>query len=245
MKKKILKKALLVLILLFIFVAVLTYLVYNGILKLNNPSKSKYPIRGVDVSSYQGEIDWNVLSSQDIDFAFIKATEGSSFVDDYFKDNWNNASQTNLKVGAYHFFSFDSEGSTQAENYINTVPFVNNMLPPVIDVEYYYGAKNKDKELIRKELKVLVQELKEHYGVNPIIYCSKESYNDFIKGDFNENPLWFRNVIMMPRISDGRDWTFWQYTDKEKLEGYNGKEKYIDMNVFYGSKEQFEELIIK
>ena len=76
------------------------------------------------VSSYQGEINWRVLSSQNISFVFIKATEGSSFVDKNFAYNFQEAQKTSLSVGAYHFFSYDSEGKTQAENFINTVvPF--------------------------------------------------------------------------------------------------------------------------
>ena len=57
---------------------VLAFLVWNGYLLLNNPSRERYPVRGVDVSKYQGEIDWPVLAEQEISFAFIKATEGSS-----------------------------------------------------------------------------------------------------------------------------------------------------------------------
>ena len=63
-------------------------LFYFGILQLNNPSGKTYPVRGVDVSSYQGDIDWPVLAQQDIQFAFIKATEGSSFTDPCFAENF-------------------------------------------------------------------------------------------------------------------------------------------------------------
>ena len=60
-------------------------LFWNGILLINNPDETEYPVRGVDVSAYQGEIDWTILANQNIDFAFIKATEGSSFVDKRFE----------------------------------------------------------------------------------------------------------------------------------------------------------------
>ena len=84
---------------------VLATLLYNGIILLNNPSLEEFPVRGVDVSSYQGEIDWNVLSKENVSFAFIKSTEGSTHVDRYFENNLNNALKTNLKVGAYHLVS--------------------------------------------------------------------------------------------------------------------------------------------
>lgn len=99
-------------------------LVYHGVILLNNPSETEYPVRSVDVSSYQGEIDWGVLSAQDLDFAFIKATEGSSMVDPCFACNFSEAQKCDISVGAYHFFSYDSPGVTQAENFIDAVtPF--------------------------------------------------------------------------------------------------------------------------
>lgn len=79
-------------------------LFYTGILKPVNPRKELYPVRGVDVSSYQGKIDWNVIASQGISFAFVKATEGSSLVDPCFASNYGNAAAAGLQVGAYHFF---------------------------------------------------------------------------------------------------------------------------------------------
>ena len=63
---------------------VLALLLFFGVLHINNPSAKEYPIRGVDVSSYQGEVDWDTLSEQNISFAYIKATEGSSYKDDRF-----------------------------------------------------------------------------------------------------------------------------------------------------------------
>ena len=93
-----------------VLTALYGYGVLQGWFLLNNPSREQYPIRGVDVSHYQGDIDWEVLSRQDIRFAYIKATEGSSHTDERFRENWDHAADTELKVGAYHFFSFDRTG---------------------------------------------------------------------------------------------------------------------------------------
>ena len=71
-----------------LIVILLITAIYNGIILLNNPSKKDFPVRGVDVSSYQGNIDWKTIKAQDIQFAFIKATEGSSLVDKYFESNY-------------------------------------------------------------------------------------------------------------------------------------------------------------
>ncbi len=83
--------------------SVFAYLVFQGIFIPNQISAGKYEIKGVDVASYQGDIDWRELEKQKMKFAFIKATEGSSFVDKYFSKNWTNANKTGMRVGAYHF----------------------------------------------------------------------------------------------------------------------------------------------
>lgn len=217
-------------------------LFYGGVLHFNNPSVEKYPVRGVDVSAYQGEIDWEVLAGEGIRFAFIKATEGSSFVDRQFAQNYESAMKTSLRVGAYHFFSYDTGGQTQAENFISVVPADDRLLPPVVDLEFY-GDKEKnppDKAQTQKELAVLLSALEAHYGKPPIIYATEKSYRLYVAGAFAGNDIWIRNVWTKPTLSDGRAWTFWQYTDRARLKGYAGVEKFIDMNVFCGTLEAFE-----
>ena len=217
-------------------------LVFTGVVKFNDPPRSEYPIRGVDVSSYQGEIDWQRLSEQNIDFAYIKATEGSNHVDECFEKNLTEARKTSLRIGAYHFFSFDSLASTQAENFINTVPVFDGMLPPVIDVEFYgeYNSKPpEDIAQIKYELSTLIKLLEDRYGMTPIIYATHESYKLFIENDFFECDVWIRDIWKYPTLPDEREWTFWQYSNRGRLKGYNGEERYIDLNVFCGSREDF------
>lgn len=207
----------------------------------HNPDRELYPVRGVDVSHWQGEIDWDVLAGQDISFAFIKATEGSTYTDARFEENWMQAQQTGLRVGAYHFFSFDSPGSTQAENFISNVETFPGMLPPVIDVEYYgnkaYNPPPADQ--VRAELNDMISALEAHYGVSPILYSTHSAYERYLAGKYRNCDIWIRDVFSHPELPDIREWTFWQYTDRAILPGYSGEEKYIDMNVFRGSKEEF------
>lgn len=216
-------------------------LLWNGVVLLNNPPRDQYPVRGVDVSAYQGEIDWEILAAQDISFAFIKATEGSTFVDKHFARNFAHAQETPLAVGAYHFFSYDSPGKTQAENFIsNVVPF-EGMLPPVIDLEFY-GDKAKNppaRAQVDAELRDMIAALTDHYGMPPIIYATEKSYALYLEGGYADCDIWIRNVVSRPRISDGRPWTFWQYTNRARLKGYEGEEKFIDVNVFSGSEAEF------
>lgn len=226
-------------------VCIIAFLIYNGNIKFNHPSSKDYPVRGVDVSEYQGEIDWEKLSNQNIDFAYIKATEGSSYTDERFQYNYQNAITTSLKIGAYHFFSFDSDAISQSENYIKNVPKDMNLLPPVVDIEFY-GDKNKnipDVEQTREQLKKLLERLEEYYQKKPIIYATNTSYNLYIKDNFEEYKIWIRDIVSTPNLKDNRKWTLWQYTNRERLEGYNGEEKFIDMNVFNGSYEEFVKLV--
>ncbi len=246
MKKKIITVSIIGVSLIAVILATIFVLVLNGIIILNGSNADKYDIKGIDVSSHQGKINWGVLSGQDISFVFIKATEGSTFVDKSFDYNYTEAQKTSLAVGAYHFFSYDSSGKTQAENFINTVTPFEGMLPPVIDLEFY-GDKEKDppnRETVSTQLKIMLELLEEHYGQKPIIYATEKSYKLYLSNDYEEYDIWIRNVISKPKLSDGRSWTFWQYTNRGKLDGYNGKEKFIDLNVFGGSKEEYASFLL-
>ena len=200
---------------------------------------AKYPVFGVDVSNYQGDIDWNELEAQNVSFAFIKATEGSGHTDESVRRNLERATSTNIKVSAYHFFSFDSAGETQAENFISAVDRSEIDMPPVIDIEYYADKRrNKpSRELAESILRPLLKRLEEYYGVKPLIYTTLPVYYRYIRGSFADYPLWIRCVNCEPDLID---WKFWQYSDKGTLTGYIGDEEHIDLNVYSGSFEDFE-----
>ena len=171
--------------------------VSGGLPRLNAPSPARYPVRGVDVSAYQGQIDWPLLAEQGISFAFIKATEGSGSADPNFQYNWTQARQTGLRIGAYHFFSFDSGADTQAENFIRTVEPFEGMLPPVVDVELYGEKKLRPapREAVTEQLSLLLQRLEEHYGMRPVIYATGSAYERYLAGGYGEYDIWIRNVF--------------------------------------------------
>lgn len=231
-----------------IFFFILTFLFIHKNIRPNLLLADRYEVRGVDVSHYQGDIDWEKMSDENIDFAYIKATEGSSHVDEKFRMNWKNIEQTNLYYGAYHFFSFDSAGETQAQNYISTVGSLDGKLIPVVDVEYYGDKESRKKELdreaITRELDVLLRALEEEYRIKPILYTTYSAYHDFIEGSFDEYGLWIRNVYYTPDIGMKGRWFYWQYTDRTKFDAYAGEEPYIDMNVFAGSRAEFSEMVL-
>lgn len=228
-------------------VVVTGILILRKDIKINPIFAEGYAVHGVDVSHYQGMIDWEVLSQQNLDFAVIKATEGSTHVDERFLDNWQAAEQTHLALGAYHFFSFDSEGDKQAASYIDTVGDLDGKLAPVIDVEYYGNKRSNPPERadVIENLGAMLDALEDHYEIKPIIYTTYTVYNDFIKGEFEDYPLWVRSIYCPPTVLFGSRWSFWQYMDTAMLDGYVGDQKYIDMNVFNGTRQELEQLIIQ
>ena len=201
---------------------------------------------GVDVSSYQANINMNKLKEQNIKFIYIKATEGSNTQDNKFDENWTNAKKAELLSGAYHFFSYDSEGKTQAENFIKTVgKDIKGRLLPAVDVEYY-GDKEQNppnKDDVVRELKVFLEIVEKEYGVKPLIYTRAEIYDKYLKGEFDEYKKWISSFYTPLSWNYKDDWYIWQYLNRGELDGYTGGEKYIDLNILNKDK-KLEDLIV-
>lgn len=85
------------------------------------------------------------------------------------------------------------------------------------------------------------------YGVKPMLYTTNAVYRKYLKGefDFEEYPLWIRDVYFTPDITIQDEWVLWQYSDTSILEGYNGEEKYIDVNVFHGNLAELNDLLVE
>ena len=83
-------------------------------------------------------------------------------------------------------------------------------------------------------------ELENYYGKKPIIYSTMKSYKLYLSNDYEEYPIWIRDVFAKPTLPDNKKWIFWQYSDHKKLDGYKGKETFIDINVFNGSRQDFD-----
>ncbi len=203
-----------------------------------------YTIQGVDVSAYQGTISWSKLEEQKIAFAFIKATEGSTYVDPKFRYNWNDIDKTAIHAGAYHFLSFDSSGKKQADHFIATVNKKTDMLPPVVDLELYgdYIPSPPSKEQVHRILSEYLATVEAEYGKKPIIYTTPALYRSYVSG-FYDNPVWIADQSLTQPLSDDVSWVFCQYSFTGELEGYSGGVEHIDLNVFYGSKMDFYQFI--
>jgi len=233
-----------VILLLLIFIVVGLYIAYNkGYIRMNYPSFTEYPVQGIDVSHHQQKIDWSRLDRKAVQFAFIKATEGGNHKDSLFQWNWREAIRNNIPVAAYHFFTFCKDGEEQARNYIHYVPRDSIDLPPVIDLEYGGNCQeaNRKEDLIL-EITNYLAIIEDHYKRKAIIYTTNEFYRNYLISQFPENPVWIRDILSKPDLPDGRSWTFWQYTNRGRLEGIN---TVVDLNAYNGSRQEFERLLIK
>lgn len=208
------------------------------------PIPEGYSIHGIDVSRYQNFINWESVKGMyvqgiNIDFAFIKATEGNGDVDNCFKRNWRKAKEAGVIRGAYHFFLATKDGTVQARNFIKQVKFSPGDLPPVVDVEQTYGVS---KEILQQRLKAWLYATELAYGVKPIIYTNVDFYKKYLAGEFDDYPLWAAHYLQRtaPRIS--REWHFWQHSERGKV---NGITAMVDFNVFNGDSTEFVNLLLK
>lgn len=189
--------------------------------------------RGVDVSSYQENVDFARLKAQGVEFAYIKATEGAGHVDPSFNEKWAAALVAGVPAGAYHYFVYGVSGTEQAQNFINTVGELGDgRLIPAVDMELTVEEVYNPPEVgtVVARLKAFLAVLEERYGVKPLIYAQKDYYDKYLAADFSDYPRWVRNVFYPVYIDAGEDWAVWQYNDRGELEGYGG-EKYIDLNA--------------
>lgn len=199
----------------------------------------RYTVIGVDVSRYQGVIDWERLAADGHHFAFIKATEGGDHRDVSFIANWAESGRVNLRRGAYHFFSPYVDPDYQLSNYTNLVKLKPGDLPPVLDVEEI--GRLTSKKLVERVNRWLSL-AEAHYGVKPILYSGQNFYNRHLAGQFDDYPLWLaRYGNEEPVTICGRSFDFWQYTDRGHLPGVVGD---IDRNVFLGTSLELAALCV-
>jgi lysozyme len=205
----------------------------------------KYPIHGIDVSSYQGMIDWQKVKQmhQDsvrINFAYIKATEGMLLTDPYFLHNWRACRRVGIIRGAYHYFRPKADGKMQANFFLANVKIQKGNLPPVVDVEELNGVAP---EKMRKELNDFLTEVTLKTKTRPIIYSSLKFYYDNLAGYYNNYHFWLSNfdhpdLAVMP----GTDWKFWQHSNRARVSGIlHG----VDFDVFNGDSLAFSQMLMK
>ena len=202
--------------------------------------KEGYAVHGIDISRYQHKVDWSAIEASDIQFVFVKATEGEEHVDSLFHRNWEALSKKNIMRGAYHFYRPSISAQIQFRNFTDQVVLESGDLPPVIDFE---ATGNLNEQQIKSSLKELCLLMQDHYEIRPILYTNLKLYERYIANTFVDYPIWIaRYNKETPLLHDGVDWTFWQYGNRGRVQGIEGD---MDLNVFSGSMKDLEVLCIQ
>jgi len=198
---------------------------------------SVYPVKGLDLSAHNGDVDFQRLAEDSIDFVMLKATEGTTFQDPKFQINYSKARGAGIKaVGAYHFFRFDTDGEMQAMNFLNSLRGKTLDLPAVIDIEEWGNPKHISTDDIVERLCALINYLHQN-GHNVMFYTNKDGYERFLKDRFDEYPLWICSFSNPPLDEDDNDrWSIWQYSHFGWTEGCDSK---VDLNTFNGTRDEW------
>ena len=203
-----------------------------------------YEIRGIDISHYQGKINWEKLSNAQIEhspirFVVIKATEGSTQIDDCFQDNFKNARDYGFIRGAYHFWSNKSSARDQARFFLKKVHLKDGDLPPVLDVEN--KPEDMSVEDFQREILTWMHIVEDKYHVKPILYTYYKFKNQYLNTPvFDDYPYWIAHYYVDEIEYEG-DWKFWQHTDAGRLPGIRGT---VDFNLYNGSFYDLKKLCI-
>jgi lysozyme len=207
------------------------------------PRPTDYPIHGIDVSKFQGDIDWNAVAGSGVKFAWIKATEGGDNADARFQANWTGAKAAGVPHGAYHFVYWCRPPLEEMANFEQNAPVENDALPPVLDVEATPTSKTCHRHLTQEgaiaEMKVMLDEMERHYGKRPVIYTTVDFYQAILAdGAFMDYPIWVRSTKYQPSVKYGpRPWHFWQYQSDGSIAGI---QVHVDRDAFFGTEKQWE-----
>lgn len=194
---------------------------------------------GIDVSHYQGKINWDDLkqSQHPISFIIIRSSMGKNGSDSQFNRNWHHAKSGGYIRGAYHYYRPNENSTAQFEQFKSIVTLLPGDLPPVLDVE---KASVFGKDNLRKGVKNWLKLAEEHYGVRPILYSGLDFYKNHLKGHVEGYPLWIAAYSGKSKVQQ-LPWTIHQFSEKVQVKGIQG---FVDGNDYNGSIEELQALLI-
>ena len=189
--------------------------------------RSVYTVSGIDISAHNGEVDFDSVAADGIDFVYIKASEGATWRDKHFEANYAGARAAGLAVGVYHFFRFDVEGWRQSVNLLRALNHRPVELPVAIDVEEWGNSTVWSTEEVVRNLQSMIELLRQG-GYQTVIYTNKGGYHRFVRGRLDDVPLWICSFTSPAMVENDR-WTFWQYSHCGHVAGVRGA---VDLNTF-------------
>ncbi|GMV39450.1 MAG: hypothetical protein AMXMBFR64_11660 [Myxococcales bacterium] len=197
-------------------------------------------VKGIDVSKWQGTIDWAKVAGSGVKFAIARAANGTT-VDQTFATNWAQMKAKGIVRGAYQYFQPDMDPVAQANLMVATIGALGpGDLPPVIDVEQ---TTTLPPEAYAAKVSAWLSIVEQKTGRKPMIYTGYYFWKDYVKGtDVGSYPLWIARYCtsccpMIP--SPWTNWAFWQYSSTGSTPGISGN---VDQNHFNGTMAQLEKL---
>lgn len=211
----------------------------NSIIENPSISNTEYTF-GIDISHYQGRINWNEMrtSKHPIKFVFIRSTMGIDGVDKRFRENWRNAKKHNYVRGAYHYYRPDENSAKQFKNYKEQVKIETGDFIPILDIE---KESKYGRESLRKGVLNWLKLAEQEYGVKPMIYTGLNFYQHILKGHVDDYPLWIAAYSGKHRLKNEK-WTFHQFTEKVCVKGIKTT---VDGNDFKGKTEDLKKMLKK
>lgn len=190
---------------------------------------------GIDVSYYQGDINWDAVAGSDIKFAYVRVSDGVRFVDPKFDRNWSESGRVGLARGAYQFFRGNQDPIAQAKLFVEKMgPLGPNDLPPMLDIEAAKSDGVPPDQLVRNAL-AWADYVEKATGKRPIIYTGYYFWNNEAGGSdaFRDYDVWIANYSAeWPLVPDPwQTWTMFQHTSSGQVPGIAGN---VDMNLFNG-----------
>jgi lysozyme len=211
-----------------------------------NPNVDPSWVWGLDVSHYQGAVNWASVAKGGYRFAFLKATEGVSWTDPEFGTNWAGAKAAGLVRGAYHFYDPGSDPQQQAEHFLNTVwpgegpPALGpGDLPPALDIE---TAGGQSAEEVVQGIQKWLSLVRERTQRIPILYTSYRFWDGLGTSQFGSYPLWVAEYGVAspsPLPAGWQQWRFWQLSQTGTITGISGD---VDLDVFQGTQEELQQM---
>ena len=190
---------------------------YAKVSKLNTRFKE-----GIDVSRYQGVIDWETVAAEGgVSYVYIKATEGAQLVDPYYYTNISEARRVGLSVGSYHFYRAHIGIDEQLANLTSVVRKVDQDLVPIIDIETTNGVPTAQ---FVADLRLFIDKVTDYYGVKPMLYTYQNFYNKHLVGEFQGyHRMIAKYQAEPPILREEVDYIMWQYTQTGRVPGIKGK----------------------
>jgi lysozyme len=194
-------------------------------------------LAGIDVSHFQGEVDWRAVAAADVRFAFIKATEGLDDVDPRFAQNWQDSRAAGLLRGAYHFLHPDLDARQQAAHFLAVVTLDDDALPPALDVEVTGGV---DPATLTACIETWLASVEAALGCKPVIYTDPSFWRDNVGASLGGYPLWLACYAPQPDVpASWPTWTFWQHSQSGSVVGIQGP---VDLDSCRLSYDQLRQL---